>query len=59
MILGGHFDFDSKQKLFISLNQKMNDVNFWDDKEEANLILTRIRDLKNVIEYTLTFSKYV
>lgn len=59
MILGGHFDFDSKQKLFISLNQKMNDVNFWDDKEEANLILTRIRDLRNVIDPVLELDKSI
>ena len=59
MILGGHFDFDSKQKLFISLNQKMNDVNFWNDKEEANLILTRIRDLRNVRDPVLELDKSI
>lgn len=48
MIYGGHFDIEQKLKELENCEKKMQDVNFWNDKEEADTIIKEMSELKNV-----------
>ncbi len=48
MIYGGHFDIEQKLKKLENCEKKMQDVNFWNDKEEADAIIKEMSELKNV-----------
>lgn len=43
---GGHFDVDSLQEEILSLNQKMNEPNFWNNKDASDKVIKRISELK-------------
>ena len=49
LILGGLFDFDSKEYELECLDKQINDVSFWDDKDNANLVISRANELREVI----------
>ena len=46
MILGGHFDLASKKEEIIALTKKTEDVNFWNNHEEAEHTLNELNSLK-------------
>ena len=48
MIYGGHFDIEQKLKELENCEKKMQEVNFWNDKEEADTIIKEMSELKNV-----------
>lgn len=48
MIYGGCFDIEQKLKELENCEKKMQDVNFWNDKEEADTIIKEMSELKNV-----------
>ena len=48
MIYGGHFDIEQKLKELETCEKKMQDVNFWNDKEKADTIIKKMSELKNV-----------
>ena len=50
ILYGGHFDIDSKLKELESLEKKMASPTFWDNKEEADLVLKNISELKNLTQ---------
>jgi len=49
MIYGGRFDIDSKNIKLQELENEMNDVNFWNDKEHADEVIKELSELKNMI----------
>ena len=48
MIYGGHFDIEQKLKELENCEKKMQDVNFWNDKEKADTIIKEMSELKNL-----------
>ncbi len=48
MIYGGHFDIEQKLKELETCEKKMQDVNFWNDKEKADTIIKKMSELKTV-----------
>ena len=50
MNYGGHFDIDSKKKELNSLEEKMVQSDFWNDKEAADKIIEKVSSLKSIIE---------
>ena len=48
MIYGGHFDIEQKLKELETCEKKMQDVNFWNEKEKADTIIKKMSELKNV-----------
>ena len=48
MIYGGHFDIEQKLKELETCEKKMQDANFWNDKEKADTIIKKMSELKNV-----------
>ena len=48
MIYGGHFDIEQKLKELETCEKKMQDVNFWNDKEKADTIIKKMSGLKTV-----------
>lgn len=48
MIYGGCFDIEQKLKELENCEKKMQDVNFWNDKEKADTIIQEMSELKNV-----------
>ena len=48
MNYGGLFDIDQKQKKLETLESKMLESNFWDNKEQADKIIKQISNLKNI-----------
>ena len=63
MIYGGHFDPNEKKLRIQSLQNEMNNPNFWDDKKHSEEVLselnflkskiTKVEELKNKIESNL------
>ena len=45
-----YFDLDKKKKLFLSLEAKTTDPDFWEDKEVATKLMQEFGDLKDQIE---------
>ena len=50
MIYGGHFDIDSKKLELKNLEEKMSSSDFWDNKDQAEDVLRKISDLKNIVD---------
>lgn len=48
--MGGHFDFDEKQKQIASLEQKLHDETIWADITKANEINLELTTIKRSIE---------
>ena len=48
-LLGGLFDLDSKILELAELDKQINDINFWNDKENANNVIVRANELRDVI----------
>ena len=48
LIYGGHFDIVQKLKELENCEKKMQDVNFWNNKEKADTIIQEMSELKNV-----------
>ncbi|MCI8589016.1 MAG: peptide chain release factor 2 [Bacilli bacterium] len=49
MTYGGHFDVDKKQEQLKQKEDQMNDPHFWENKNEADRILSEINALKKEI----------
>ncbi len=47
--MGGLFDLDNIKLKINKLNTKINDPNFWNNKDTANDTITQINNLKNII----------
>lgn len=45
-MFGGHFDIDGKKLKLDELAKKMNDPNFWNDRNEANNLINEVTSLK-------------
>ena len=50
MNYGGLFDIDSKKNELKSLEAKMIQPNFWNDKEDADKTIEKVSNLKSIIE---------
>lgn len=50
MIYGGHFDIDSKLKELEVKEKKLSDPSIWDNKEEADLTIKDVTELKKLTE---------
>lgn len=48
--MGGHFDFDEKQKQIASLEQKLHDETIWADISKANEINLELTTIKRSVE---------
>lgn len=49
-IFGGVFDLDTKKRELNNLKEKMNDANFWNDKNNADYVISQMNLLKEMIE---------
>ncbi len=49
MVYGGHFDLDSKKETISNLEKEVNDVNFWNDKKHSEEVLSKLNNLKNIV----------
>lgn len=47
MNYGGHFDPDNKKEEINKLEREMNNPNFWDDKENAEKVVSTLNNLKS------------
>ena len=47
MNYGGHFDPDNKKEEINKLESEMNNPNFWDDKENAEKVVSTLNNLKS------------
>ena len=59
MILGGLFDFAVKNDELIKLDKRMSDINFWNNKDDANAVILKVNELKNVVEPILQLDKSI
>ena len=50
MIYGGLFDIDAKKEEILDLEKEMNAPSFWNDKERADEIISKLSDLKSRVE---------
>lgn len=50
MIYGGLFDVDSKNEEISKLEEKMNAIDFWNDKKKADEVIERLNGLKKKVE---------
>ena len=50
MIYGGLFDVDKKQEEIVELEKEMNSVDFWNDKNKADEVISNLNALKRKIE---------
>lgn len=51
MKYGGYFDFDSKKKLSVSLEQEINSPNFWSDSKKSEEVIKKYNSLKSDISF--------
>ena len=49
MIIGGHFDLDSKKEEIIELIKKTESENFWNNREESEHTLNELNTLKELV----------
>jgi len=56
-ILGGLFDFDKKKLELEELDDKINDINFWNDKDSANSVINRANELRELIKVVVEVDK--
>ena len=47
---GGYFEVDKKLKDIESLNEKINEPNFWDDSDKATATIDEVNNLKKIVE---------
>ena len=59
MILGGLFDFDRKKEKLDNLTSKMNESDFWNDKENANKIIKETNNLRDIVTPVLELTKNI
>lgn len=59
MILGGLFDLDNKEKEIKKLEEEINDVNFWNDKQKADEVIKEVNRLKSIVDPILVLTKKV
>ena len=57
MIYGGHFDVDSKLEDIKSLEDEMNSVNFWNDKNKADEVISNLNSLKRKVSGIISLNK--
>jgi peptide chain release factor 2 len=50
MICGGLFDPTSKEKIKKSLEDKMNEPDFWNSKDKSNEVIKQLNDIKKKLE---------
>ena len=49
MICGGHFDVDGKKKSILELEKETQNLNFWDDRNNANKVISELNLLKDIV----------
>lgn len=49
MILGGHFDLDSKQRRITALEKEMHEEGFWNNIEKSNEVNKELTSLKKIL----------
>ena len=49
MILGGHFDLDTKKKRIKEIDELMIDSSFWNDSETANKLVKELKKIKDTV----------
>ena len=59
MNLGGLFDLDSKIEREKVINELMLDSSFWDDREEANKLVSELKNIKNIVNSVNSISDSV
>ena len=59
MISGGLFDLDNKKNEIKKLEKEINDVNFWNDKKKADVVIKEVNRLKSIVDPILVLSKKV
>ena len=59
MISGGLFDLDNKKIEIKKLEKEINDVNFWNDKKKADVVIKEVNRLKSIVDPILVLSKKV
>lgn len=59
MILGGLFDLDNKINEIKKLEEEINDVNFWNDKQRADEVIKEVNRLKSIVDPILVLTKKV
>jgi len=50
MIYGGHFDIDAKEEQIKFLQKETESPNFWNNRDQAEEILKKINDQKNIVD---------
>lgn len=50
MIYGGLFDVDKKNEEILELEKEMNSVDFWNNKERADEVISKLNDLRKKVE---------
>ena len=59
MIFGGLFDLDNKKNEIKKLEKEINDINFWNDKQKADVVIKEVNRLKSIVDPILILSKKV
>ena len=49
MILGGHFDLDTKKERIKEIDELMLGTSFWNDSETANKLIMEVKKLKDIV----------
>ena len=50
MTYGGHFDIDEKKEQIKSLQKETENLNFWNNREQAEEILKNLNEQKNIVD---------
>ena len=50
MIYGGHFDIDSKKDRISELEKETQDINFWNNRDNATKVIDEMNSLKEIVE---------
>ena len=59
MNYGGHFDVDSKLEEIKLLEEEMNSVNFWNDKNKADVVISNLNSLKRKVSGIISLNKEI
>ena len=57
MTYGGHFDVDGKLEEIKALEEKMNSVDFWNDKNKADEVISTLNSLKRKVSGIIALNK--
>lgn len=57
MTYGGHFDVDGKLEEIKALEEKMNSVDFWNDKNKADEVISTLNSLKRKVSGIIDLNK--